>query len=40
MHITDEYVYMEMLSNDQNIGRWTVEDPGLFDIINWLQTRS
>ncbi|KAM3511848.1 hypothetical protein MY11210_004466 [Beauveria gryllotalpidicola] len=38
--ITDEFVYLDMLSGDQSLGRWTVEDPGLYDILNWLSTRS
>ncbi|KAJ2971248.1 hypothetical protein NQ176_g7785 [Zarea fungicola] len=38
--ITDEYVYVDLLSNDQSLGRWTAEDPGLYDIISWLHTRS
>ncbi len=37
--ITDEFVYLDLLSGDQSLGRWTVEDPGLFDILNWLSTR-
>ncbi|TQV92879.1 hypothetical protein V2A60_003816 [Cordyceps javanica] len=39
-HITDEFVYLDMLSGDQSLGRWTVEDPGLYDIVNWLSTRA
>ena len=38
--ITDEFVYLDLLGGDQSLGRWTVEDPGLFDILNWLSTRS
>ncbi|KAF1734335.1 hypothetical protein CRV24_005873 [Beauveria bassiana] len=38
--ITDEFVYLDMLSGDQRLGRWTVEDPGLYDLLNWLSTRS
>ncbi|OAA72634.1 hypothetical protein LEL_08418 [Akanthomyces lecanii RCEF 1005] len=38
--ITDESVYLDLLGGDQRLGRWTVEDPGLFDILNWLSTRS
>ncbi|OAA57714.1 hypothetical protein ISF_06955 [Cordyceps fumosorosea ARSEF 2679] len=38
--ITDEFIYLDMLSGDQNLGRWTAEDPGLYDILNWLSTRS
>ncbi len=38
--ITDESVYLDLLGGDQSLGRWTVEDPGLFDILNWLSTRS
>ncbi|KAJ6787684.1 hypothetical protein PWT90_09649 [Aphanocladium album] len=38
--ITDEFVYLDLLQNDQGQGRWTVEDPGLYDILHWLHTRS
>ncbi|KAJ3493634.1 hypothetical protein NLG97_g4611 [Lecanicillium saksenae] len=38
--ITDEFVYLDLLQNDQGQGRWTAEDPGLYDILNWLHTRS
>ncbi|KAM3528920.1 hypothetical protein MY4038_005628 [Beauveria bassiana] len=38
--ITDEFVYLDMLSGDQRLGRWTIEDPGLYDLLNWLSTRS
>jgi hypothetical protein len=37
--ITDENIYIDLLSADQSLGRWTMEDPSLLSIVNWLRQR-
>ncbi|KAL7814074.1 hypothetical protein V8C26DRAFT_430001 [Trichoderma gracile] len=37
--ISDEYIYTELLTQDQAQSRWTMEDPSLRRIQRWLQSR-
>ncbi|KAM4066102.1 hypothetical protein HRG_000254 [Hirsutella rhossiliensis] len=37
--ITDEFVYAELATSDQMLGRWTTEDPSLRSVRRWLQAR-
>lgn len=37
--ITDHGIYMDLLNADNALGRWTMEDPSLLNIMTWLQLR-
>lgn len=37
--ITDEAVYNQLLASDMTQGRWTLEDPSLQRVVQWLWAR-
>ncbi|KAL7623247.1 hypothetical protein AAE478_006928 [Parahypoxylon ruwenzoriense] len=39
VQITDEAIYQELRSSDQNMGRWTAEDPSLRAVQRWVRAR-
>ncbi len=37
--ITDESIYGELQMSDQQMGRWTAEDPSMRNVQRWVRSR-